>query len=329
MTRPDAKRQTGRRLTAVVLSLLMLLQSVSASADSIDAPETSPEAITEAAEQIAEATEEVIEETTEETAEEETEEATEEITAAPEETTDTTDTTQDPEATPVIDTSESVTMFMPGFTLKPTYFEGTMIHTCPDYTVTAMIGKDARLPAYVSMRVAEVLPGTELYEFYRGMMAETLEEDEEMGEFARLFDIAFIAVIDGEETEIEPAADIDVQITFLEAIAVTEEIDVQAVHFEENTPEVMDVSTDSLAAAADDDEAIDTLSFTSDSFSIYGFFQKVKKVIKVITASGETFTIDVSFTSDSGIPDDAEPETRSSLTSGSVRTGRKSSRKAR
>ncbi|QTE68165.1 Cna B-type domain-containing protein [Clostridiales bacterium] len=210
------------------------------------------------------------------------------------------------ETVPVIDTSESITMLQAGFVPIPVYFEGTLVHEGADYTVTAVIGKDAMLPADVSMRVAEVLPGTELYEFYREMMAETLEEDEEMGEFARLFDIAFIAVIDGEETEFEPAADIDVQITFLEAIAVTEEIDVQAVHFDENTPEVMDVSTDSLAAAADDDEAIDTLSFTSDSFSIYGFFQKVKKVIKVITASGETFAIDVSFTSDSGIPDDAE-----------------------
>ena len=210
------------------------------------------------------------------------------------------------EPTPIIDTSESITMFMPGFSLQPAYFEGTLVHNGPDYTVTAVIGKDAMLPADIAMRVAEVLPGTEMYEFYREMMAETLEEDEEMGEFARLFDIAFIAVIDGEETEIEPATDIDVQITFAETIAVTEEIDVQAVHFDENTPEVMDVSTDSLAAAANDDEAIDTLSFSSGSFSIYGFFQKVKKVIRVITASGETFTIDVSFTSDSGIPDDAE-----------------------
>lgn len=210
------------------------------------------------------------------------------------------------EPTPIIDTSESITMFMPGFSLQPAYFEGTLVHNGPDYTVTAVIGKDAMLPADIAMRVAEVLPGTEMYEFYREMMAETLEEDEEMGEFARLFDIAFIAVIDGEETEIEPATDIDVQITFAETIAVTEEIDVQAVHFDENTPEVMDVSTDSLAAAADDDEAIDTLSFSSGSFSIYGFFQKVKKVIRVITASGEAFAIDVSFTSDSGIPDDAE-----------------------
>ena len=210
------------------------------------------------------------------------------------------------EPTPIIDSSESVTMFMPGFVPKPLWFEGILVHEGPDYTVTATIGKEAKLPADITMRVAEILPGTEIYEHYREIMAETLEEDEEIGDFARIFDIAFITVVDGEETEIEPQTEIDVQITFREAIAVTEETDVQAVHFEENTPEIMDVSTDSLEAAANDDEAIDTLTFSSDSFSVYGFFQKVKKTVKVITASGATFTVDVTFNSDAGIPDDAE-----------------------
>ena len=210
------------------------------------------------------------------------------------------------EAIPVIDTSDSITMLQAGFVPRPVYFEGTLIHEGADYTVTAVIGQDAMFPADVAMRVEEILPGTEEYELYIGMMEETMEEDEEIGEFARFFDISFIADVDGRETEIEPQADIDVQITFREAIAVTEETDVQAVHIEDDMPQILDVSTDSLEAAANDAEAIDTVSFSSDSFSVYGVYQKVKKVLKVITAGGETFTIDVTFTSDSGIPDDAE-----------------------
>ena len=210
------------------------------------------------------------------------------------------------DTTPVIDTSESITMLQAGFVPLPVYFEGTLVHEGADYTVTAVIGQDAMFPADVAMRVEEILPGTEEYELYIGMMEETMEEDEEMGEFARFFDISFIADVDGRETEIEPQADIDVQITFREAIAVTEETDVQAVHIEDDMPQILDVSTDSLEAAANNAEAIDTVSFSSDSFSVYGVYQKVKKVLKVITAGGETFTIDVTFTSDSGIPDDAE-----------------------
>lgn len=211
-----------------------------------------------------------------------------------------------PETISVIDTSGSITMLQAGFVPAPVYFEGVLVHEGPDYTVTAVIGQDAMFPADVAMRVEEILPGTELYALYIEMMEETMEADEEMGEFARFFDIAFIADVDGEKAEIEPQADIDVQITFQEAIEVTEETDVQAVHIEDDMPQILDVSTDSLEAAVHDDEAIDTVSFSSDSFSVYGVYQKVKKVLKVITASGETFTIDVTFTSDSGIPDDAE-----------------------
>ena len=42
MNRQHAKKHTGRRVLAVLLSLLMLLQSVSALAGSVDVPETSP-----------------------------------------------------------------------------------------------------------------------------------------------------------------------------------------------------------------------------------------------------------------------------------------------
>ena len=42
MNRQHAKKHTGRRVLAVLLSLLMLLQSVSALAGSVDVPETNP-----------------------------------------------------------------------------------------------------------------------------------------------------------------------------------------------------------------------------------------------------------------------------------------------
>ena len=350
MNRQHAKKHTGRRVLAVLLSLLMLLQSVSALAGSVDVPETNPTETASVPAETGDTSETPPAETG--TADEKApEDATENgpaladaavIPAAgadepaeilgdsadspdgnggnsadndgPEDDKQTPaedsgipeETDAIPATTPVIDTSESITMLMAGFDPTPVWFEGTLIHEGPDYTVTAVIGQDAMFPLDVSMRVEEILPGTELYEYYIQMMEETMEEDEEMGEFARFFDIAFIAEVDGEETELEPQADIDVQITFREAIAVTEETDVQAVHIEDNVPQILDASTDSLEAAVYDDEAIDTISFSSDSFSVYGVYQKVKKILKVITASGETFTIDVTFTADSGIPEDAE-----------------------
>ena len=418
MERQYAKKHTGRRALAVLLSLLMLLQSVSAFADGIDVPETNPGETIESVAQVPEVPEEnnivpaenpaapetVPAESPEtdaqnpvtqpesvtapetvadaletadkapETLPDDTPAKTEQTAETPAENNDVPADTPDipaagaeepaetteipadnpealavneeeapagdsetpadtaeipaddnrspeknaeipaeeavPEPTPIIDTSESITMLQAGFVPAPIYFEGTLVHEGADYTVTAVIGQDAMFPADVSMRVEEILPGTELYEYYIRMMEETMEADEEMGEFARFFDIAFIADVDGETAEIEPQADIDVQITYREAITVTEETDVQAVHIEDDMPQILDASTDSLEAAVHDDEAIDTVSFSSDSFSVYGVYQKVKKILKVITASGETFTIDVTFTSDSGIPDDADLSAR-------------------
>lgn len=284
MNRQHAKKHTGRRVLAVLLSLLMLLQSVSALAGSVDVPETNPTETASVPAETGDTSETPLAKasTEDEKASEDGKEtdptpvATDDIPAAggdgpaepaeilgdsadspdgnsansaandgnpeddkqmPAEDSGIPDETAAiPEATPVIDTSESITMLMAGFDPTPVWFEGTLIHEGPDYTVTAVIGQDAMFPLDVSMRVEEILPGTELYEYYIQMMEETMEEDEEMGEFARFFDIAFIAEVDGEETELEPQADIDVQITFREAIAVTEEIDVQAVHREFSLP---------------------------------------------------------------------------------------------
>ena len=331
--------KTGRttplhRVLAILLSLLMLLQSTSVFAEDITTPEAIPEAvqevITEPASDDAEVPEgnnapaetiaapnedgeaptedagtingtpETPDEAGGETGEPGETANGEENTGIPEENAST------PVAEPVIDTSESITMTEAGYVPAPPYFEGTLVHEGPDYTITVTIGKDAMFPEDVQMRVSEILPGTEQYELYTQMMEETLEEGEELGEFARYFDISFITVVDGVETEIEPQADIDVQITFQETIALTEESDVQAIHIAENTPEILKTVTDSLEAAVNDDEAIDTVTFSADSFSIYGVVQKIKKILKVITASGATFTVDVTYTSDANIPEDAE-----------------------
>ena len=54
MNRQYARKHTARRALAVLLSLLMLLQSVSAFAEDIGVPETNPAGTIEAAEQVPE-----------------------------------------------------------------------------------------------------------------------------------------------------------------------------------------------------------------------------------------------------------------------------------
>lgn len=176
---------------------------------------------------------------------------------------------------------------------SPLVFEGE------DYTVTVTFGEDAGFLQGTELNVREILPGTEEYLLYSGQTEEVLNENwDEVAEFARYFDITFIY----NEEEIEPLAPIDVQVTFAEAISVAEDSSLQAIHFADEGAQVIDSDTDSVEAAAEDDSTVDTVAFSSDSFSVYGFVQTAKITERVIAADGSAYRIEVTYEQDSGIP---------------------------
>ena len=179
---------------------------------------------------------------------------------------------------------------------------GQMIFEGEDFTVTVNFGDDAQFPVGTELFVREILPDTPEYALYSGMTDEALNEDWAEITLERYFDIAFIA----NEEEIEPKGYVDVQITFHEKIEQNEEIEVQAVHFENNEANVIEVGTDSTTVAVEDEEAIDTVTFTSDSFSVYGVVQKKKIITKTLVAGGNTYEIEVTYAQEAEIPENAE-----------------------
>nr|MBQ4454481.1 hypothetical protein [Clostridia bacterium] len=178
----------------------------------------------------------------------------------------------------------------------------TLTHEDRDYMVTAAYGPDAGFPAGTELKVREILPGTPEYALYSGMTDEALNEDWTEITLERYFDIAFVA--NGEE--LEPKADVDVQIVFRDKIEQNEETEVAAVHIENNEANVIEAETDSTKTAVHDDEAIDTVTFTSDSFSVYGVVQKKKITKKVLAADGNTYEINVTYGPEAEIPENAE-----------------------
>ena len=205
--------------------------------------------------------------------------------------------------TSAVDTSNSVNMLDAGLvpTKEPEYFSGTLIHEGPDYTVTAEIGEDAQLPEEIRMRVEEIQAGTDDYKKYLDAMGNVLEENEELGDFSRFFDISFVQTVeeDGEEKEItfEPAAEISVQVIFHDPIVSDEETAVRTVQFDEFTPEIVAAEMASAKAPLNNVDAIDTVSFFSSKFSVYGFFQ-VKKVQKFLTLGGDSYSYHVNVSYD-------------------------------
>ena len=66
----------------------------------------------------------------------------------------------------------------------------------------------------------------------------------------------------------------------------------QAVHFENKEAVVIESETDSIDEEAKrSEEVIDTVSFTSDSLSVFGVVQRTKITQKMLAADGNTYEI--------------------------------------
>lgn len=125
-----------------------------------------------------------------------------------------------------------------------------------DYTVVACVPKEAALPGNVALSVRE-LTGDEYEEYCRQAMdAMGLDEIH----FARFFDITFLA--DGEE--VEPAAPIQIEITYSDNVNLEDNQISGVVHFAATDTEVLDTEIGQDASGAT------SFTFTQNSFSVSG-----------------------------------------------------------
>ena len=140
-----------------------------------------------------------------------------------------------------------------------------------DFRIQVSFGLDAGIPETAQLTVREILPGTEEYNTYYQQSVEamllsaTVGTEEELAvSFARFFDIGFLA--DGQA--IEPAAPVNVQISYNDRIPRTDAESGVAVHFAADGVEVLDAQTSQ--SAEDTLENIDTFEFEQSSFSVVG-----------------------------------------------------------
>ena len=132
-----------------------------------------------------------------------------------------------------------------------------------DYSVTAVCSQKSKVPEDAKLTVSEIKPGSKEFDQYLNSAREALGEEKENNvpaEHARFFDIKIM--VDGEE--FTPEAEIDVKINFHEPIVVEQMQDVNAVHFGEEGTEVLDAKTE------EGKDGIENVSFSADSFSVYG-----------------------------------------------------------
>jgi len=164
-----------------------------------------------------------------------------------------------------------------GYGIVPESNVTAMCYQGDDYTVTVVYGEEADIPETAQLAVREILPDTAEYDAYYQQSLDALRRDlgqqpmaldadsegieEELKvSFARFFDISFL--VDGQV--IEPAAVVDVQISYAERVPQKAEDCSVAVHFTEEGVELLDTTI------SQDDGEGDTFAFSQDSFSVVG-----------------------------------------------------------
>lgn len=145
------------------------------------------------------------------------------------------------------------------------------------YNITVTYGGDAGIPDGAKLNVREIEAGSNEYGKYVESSAEQLGfADPADVTFARFFDIE---ISDKDGNKVEPTAAVDVDIKLTDAPDATAE-PLKVVHFESETPEVLEAETAST----------DTMKFVAESFSVYGVIT-ADPPSGVNDLDGRTFTI--------------------------------------
>ena len=127
------------------------------------------------------------------------------------------------------------------------------------FIISVGYGPEAEIPANAELAVEEIPQGSEAWESYCGAsMAAMNSGNDSMIRFARFFDIEIMS----EGQKIEPAAPVEVKITYDAPVEVTGDAKLSVVHFADAGTEVID----SLAL---NDEATE-ITYQQASFSVTG-----------------------------------------------------------
>ena len=115
-----------------------------------------------------------------------------------------------------------------------------------DFLVKLSFGEDAGLPEYAYLKVREIENGSDEYKKYLAQAEKMiLNQKTDVTTYARFFDIS---IMDGDE-EIEPAAAVEVSISYENGVPKNEEETVNIVHFiDDGSKEVLEVQEKKIKA---------------------------------------------------------------------------------
>ena len=168
-------------------------------------------------------------------------------------------------------------------------------------TIAVFYDEKAGIPAGAVLSVTEIEEGTDEYAEYLAQAKSAVDkatgsDASRTVTQARFFDIT---ILDEEGEEVEPQAAVKVVITYEEAVELSSDGDLNVVHFkDDNAPEIF-----APVKSEAGQDAVDALSFTTDSFSVYGVVGTGTLTAKYFTVGGDAYEVTVTYNAASGIPE--------------------------
>ncbi len=146
-----------------------------------------------------------------------------------------------------------------------------------DFTVTAEVGKSAKLPEDVNIVASELDRNTKDFDYekyYKEVLKVLQEENSGITDIKmiKFYDISLES--DMLEDSVEPEDTVNVKIAFDKGIKVSDADNVRIVHFAEQNngkvkPEVLDSDANSVKTTVNADDQMTAASFETDGFSVY------------------------------------------------------------
>lgn len=170
------------------------------------------------------------------------------------------------------------------------------------YNIEVAYGDRAGIPEDAQLKVEEIDEASDEYEDYIARTEELIGKGRTV-DFARFFDIRIMA----DNTEIQPADDVDVRIEMADKLKKEY---VTAIHFgtaENDKDEVEDTVLDAEVEKAESKKMESAVSFGTDGFSVYGVVSTTIEK-EVLTSDGHKYKITVTCGEDAGVPEEADLE---------------------
>ena len=167
-------------------------------------------------------------------------------------------------------------------------------------TIAVFYDENAGIPEDARLSVTEFDKDSDKYKEYLAQAKSAMEkatgsDASRTVTQARFFDIT---ILDGNDNEVTPLTAVKVIITYEEAMKIEEDGDLNVVHFkDDDTQEIL------APVKSEEKQEVDALSFTTDSFSVYGVVGTGTLTAQYFTVEGEAYEVTVTYNAASGIPE--------------------------